>query len=388
MITKRSAHTLKSLLSATGFVALLIQSSSSALAATATRAPFGKMPDGTLVEAVTLANSKGISATLITYGATIQALNVPDRKGVIADIELGYDDLASYLTKPNYWGSTIGRYANRIGGAHFVLDGKTYQISRNNKTATLHGGAEGFDKRVWQIGAVKQGPTVSVAMTLVSPDGDQGYPGELRATVTYSLDDAGSLTLDFDATSNAPTVVNLTNHALFNMAGEGSAYGVLNQRLTIPASHYTPVDEALIPTGVLQPVAGTVFDFTKGRLLWDGLRDGHDPQIVIGRGYDHNFAIDAGLTKTTKLVARMEDPASGRVMEILSTEPGLQVYTGNFLDGTLIGKGGHIYRMGDGIALEPQKFPDAPNQPAFVSGRVEPGKPYHHRMVLKFSTTP
>ncbi len=388
MTTASLLQPLRPALYATGLAAALTLSSGSALAASATRAPFGKMADGTTVEAVTLANSRGLSATIITYGATLQALNVPDRKGNAADVTLGYDDLTSYIAKPNYWGATIGRYANRIGGARFALDGKTYQISRNNKTATLHGGAEGFDKRVWQIGAVKQGAVASVAMTLISPDGDQGYPGELRATVTYSLDDAGALTLDYDATASAPTVVNLTNHALFNLAGEGSPFGILNQRLTIPASHYTPVDDALIPTGVLQPVAGTVFDFTKGRLLSEGLRDGRDPQIVVGRGYDHNFAIDAGLTKTTKLVARMEDPASGRVMDILSTEPGLQVYTGNFLDGTLIGKGGHLYRMGDGIALEPQKFPDAPNQPAFVSGRVEPGKPYHHRMILQFSTKP
>lgn len=377
-----------SLFSASSLALLLCQTSVPAQAATAERKPFGKLADGTVVEAVTLANSKGFRATIISYGATLQSLWVPDRHGVVADVELGYDDLASYVAKPNYWGATIGRYANRIGGARFVLDGKTYQTSRNDKTATLHGGAEGFDKRVWQIGAVKQGPIASVTMTLISPDGDQGYPGELRVTVTYSLDDAGSLTIDFDATTDAPTVVNLTNHAAFNLAGEGSPHGVLGHRLTVPASHYTPVDQALIPTGVLQPVTGTVFDFTRGRILAEGIRDGRDPQIVAGRGYDHNFALDAGLTKTPKLAARLEDSISGRVLELLTTEPGLQVYTGNFFDGTLIGKSGHLYRQGDGISLEPQKFPDAPNQAAFVSGRVEPGKPYQHRMILRFSTQP
>lgn len=355
--------------------------------ASADRSLFGILADGTKVEAVTLCNGKGLSATLIAYGATLQALKVPDRNGIVADVELGYDDLASYVSRPNYWGATIGRFANRIGNSRFDLDGQTFHLVCNNQTASLHGGAQGFDQRVWQIGEVKQGAIASVAMTLISPAGDQGYPGELVATVTYALDDAGSLTIDFDAIASAPTVVNMTNHASINLAGEGAAQGALGHRLTIPASHFTPVDAALIPTGALQSVAGTVFDFRQGRLLADGIRDGRDPQIVIGRGYDHNFALDAGLTDTPKLAARLEEPVSGRVLEILTTEPGIQVYSGNFFDGTFVGKAGHLYRMGDGISLEPQKFPDAPNHPAFVSSRVEPGRPYHHRMVMRFSTT-
>jgi aldose 1-epimerase len=360
-----------------------------ALAATAQREPFGTLPDGTAVEAVTLTGANGVSARIISYGATLQALRAPDRHGRIADIELGYDDLAGYVEHPNYFGVTVGRYANRIAGGRFTLDGKAYQLPLNDKTNSLHGGTKGFDKLPWRIVSVKQGAAgASVTLALASPAGDQGYPGALQVTATYALDDKGALTIDYEAATDAPTVVNMTNHAIFNLSGEGAGPGVLGHRLTIPASRYTPVDAALIPTGELRPVAGTVFDFTRGRTLADGVRDGRDPQIVIGRGYDHNFALDAGLTADPKLAARLEDPASGRVLEVLTTEPGLQIYTGNFLDGTLVGKGRHVYRMGDGIALEPQKFPDAPNRPAFASARVEPGRPYHHRMVFRVSTMP
>jgi aldose 1-epimerase len=354
-------------------------------AATAKRERFGTMPDGTAVDAVVLTGSNGVSARIIALGATLQALNAPDRNGKVADVTLGYDDLASYVAKPNYWGQTIGRYANRIANGRFVLDGKTIQLQQNDKTNALHGGADGFDKRVWKIERVDTGPTARVVMSLTSPAGDQGYPGTLTARVTYTLDDRGALTIDFDAQSDAPTIVNMTNHALFDMAGEGSATGMLQQRLTIPARRYTPVNDALIPTGELKPVAGTVFDFTRGRVLSDGLRDGRDPQIVIAHGWDHNFVLDKGATKEPGLAARLEDPASGRVLEVLTTEPGVQFYAGNFLDGSLVGKKGHVYRMGDGVALEPQKFPDTPNQPAFGSARVEPGKPYHHRMIYRVS---
>jgi aldose 1-epimerase len=219
-----------------------------------------------------------------------------------------------------------------------------------------------------------------------SPDGDSGYPGNLTVTVTYSLDEYGNLGITFDANTDRPTVVNLTNHAIFNLAGEGSAHGATGHVLTIPAKAITPVDATLIPTGNLRQVEGTVFDFRHPRVVADGIRDGRDEQIRFGKGYDHNFALDKGMTTTPQLAARLEDPASGRVLEVLSTEPGLQLYTGNFLDGTNIGKHGHLYRMGDGIALEPQKFPDAPNKPGFVSARVDPGKPYRHVMIYRLST--
>jgi aldose 1-epimerase len=354
--------------------------------ATAKREPFGALPDGTPVESVLLTGANGVSARVMTLGATLQSFSGPDRSGHIADVTLGYDDARSYVEHPNYWGQTIGRYANRIANGRFTLDGKTYQLTQNDKTNSLHGGAVGFDKHVWQIVDVSDaGGVAKVALQMVSPDGDQGYPGTLTVTATYSLDDHGSLTIDYAATTDRPTIVNLTNHALFNLAGEGAPGGVLMQRLTVPAARYTPVTDALIPTGELRPVTGTPFDFTRGRILDDVVRDGRDPQIVIGRGIDHNFVLDAGKTPEPKLAARVEDPRSGRVLEVLSDQPGIQVYTGNFLDGTLVGKNGHLYRMGDGIALEPQLFPDTPNRPAFGSARVDPGKPYHHRMIYRLS---
>lgn len=354
-------------------------------AATAKREAFGTLPDGTAVEAVTLVGGNGVRARIMTLGATLQSLEAPDRNGTLADITLGYDDAASYVTNPNFWGQTVGRYANRIAGGTFVLDGKTYRLPLNDKTNSLHGGTKGFDKAVWRITDVKSGAQASVTMTLTSPDGDQGYPGKLDATVTYSLDDKGALTIDMGAVTDAPTIVNMTNHALFNLSGEGSAGGIYAHRMTIPARRFTPVNAALIPTGELKPVAGSVFDFTQGRVVGEGIRDGRDAQIAIGRGYDHNFALDKGLTAEPQLAARVEDPASGRVLEVLTTEPGVQFYTGNFLVGTFVGKRGHVYRMGDGLALEPQKFPNTPNQPAFGSARVDPGKPYHHRMIYRVS---
>jgi aldose 1-epimerase len=370
-----------------GAAAIALGGTSSALATTAERSVFGTLADGGEIEAVTLTNRHGISARIISYGATLQSLRAPDRQGKVADVMLGYDNLDGYVNKPNYFGVTVGRYANRIAGGRFTLDGKTHQLPLNNGPNSLHGGDKGFDKQVWKIVSVKPGPTASVTMALTSLAGDQGYPGTLQVIATYALNEEGALTIDYDATTDAPTVVNMTNHAIFNLAGEGADEPILDHRLTIPASRYTPVNAALIPTGEQKPVAGTVFDFTKGRIIHDGIRDGRDPQIVAGRGYDHNFVLDAGQTAEPKLAARLEDPQSGRVLEVLTTEPGVQVYTGNFLDGTLVGKHGHLYRMGDGIALEPQKFPDTPNQPQFGSARVDPGKPYHHRMIFRLSIT-
>ncbi|EZP50191.1 MULTISPECIES: aldose epimerase family protein [Sphingomonas] len=351
-------------------------------AATTQREAAGRLADGTAIEAVTLTAANGVSARVLTYGATLQKLSGPDRDGKIADVLLGYDDAADYAAHPNYFGVTVGRFANRIGGGKFTLDGKTYQLPLNDKVNSLHGGQVGFDKRLWRIVSAKDG---SATLALTSADGDQGYPGKLDVTVTYTMADDGALTIAFGAKTDKPTVVNMTNHGIFNLAGEGSPLGILNQRLTIPAKAITPVDANLVPTGELRPVAGTVFDFRSGRMLGEGVRDGHDPQIVMGHGYDHNFALDKGLTATPQLAARLEDPVSGRVLEVSSTEPGVQMYTGNFLDGSYIGKNRHVYRMGDGVALEPQKFPDAPNKPNFASARVDPGKPYRHVMIYKLS---
>lgn len=375
------------LISTTVAMALMLVTTTVADAGTVARKPLGDVA-GSKVEAITLSNSHGVSARILTYGATLQSLIGPDRAGKLADVMLGYDDLASYVNKPNYFGVTVGRYANRIARGRFSLDGKTFQLPINNAPNSLHGGTVGFDKVVWRVVSVENGPVAKVVLAYTSPDGDQGYPGKLDVTVTYSLDERGALSIAYDASTDKPTIVNMTNHGIFNLAGEGSRLGILNHRLTIPARAYTPVDATLIPTGERRPVAGTVFDFRGGRVFADGIRDGRDPQIIAGRGYDHNFALDAGLTAQPKLAARLEDPASGRVLEVLTTEPGLQLYTGNFLDGTLVGKHGHVYRMGDGVALEPQKFPDAPNQANFVSARVDPGKPYHHLMVYRLSVAP
>jgi len=366
--------------------ALLCATATPAYAADAVRSDAGKLADGTPVEAVTLKNDRGVAARILTYGATLQSLVAPDRAGKPAEVTLGYDSVADYEAKPAYFGVTVGRFANRIGGGRFSLDGRAYQLTQNDKANSLHGGVQGFDKRNWRILSVSSGPAARVVMALTSPDGDQGYPGKLEVTVTYTLEDAGDLTIQFDAATDKPTIVNMTNHALFNMAGDGAPEGTSRQLLTIPARTYTPVDAALIPTGELKPVAGGVFDFRTPRLVAEGLRDGRDPQIVIGRGFDHNWALDKGQTATPELAARLEDPVSGRVLEVLSTEPGLQFYSGNFLDGTITGRGGRVYRMGDGIALEPQKFPDAPNKPNFASARVDPGKPYRHVMIYRLST--
>lgn len=361
---------------------------SPACAAEAHREAAGRLADGTAVEAITLSNASGVAARILTYGATLQSLVAPDRNGVPADITIGYDDLASYEQRPNYFGVTVGRYANRIAGAGFDLDGKRYQLARNDGTNSLHGGTQGFDKRNWKVEAVEGGPVAKLVLSLTSPDGDQGYPGELDIKVTYTLDDAGDLGITFEAATGAPTVVNMTNHALFNLAGTGATEDAMRHWLIIPASRYTPVDDNLIPTGELRAVAGTVFDFRSPRLVEDGLRDGSDPQIRIGRGYDHNWVLDKGSTPEPQLAARLAHPESGRVLDVLTTEPGIQFYSGNFLDGTVTGKGGKVYRMGDGIALEPQKFPDTPNQPEFGSALVVPGKPYRHAMIYRVHTMP
>nr|WP_245653800.1 aldose epimerase family protein [Novosphingobium rosa] len=367
--------------------ALLSTTAGAAMAAEAKQESAGHLADGTEIFAITLKADNGVSARILSYGATLQSLIGPDRNGKKADVLLGYDDLAGFVDHPNYFGATVGRYANRIAGGRFVLDGKTYQLPQNDHGQSLHGGDKGFDKLPWQVVSVQSGPVARLVLSHVSPDGDSGYPGTLKATVTYTLDEKGDLGILFEATTDKPTVVNMTNHAIFNLAGEGSAGGAMDHRLTVPASAFTPVDATLIPTGEKRPVAGSVFDFRAPRRLADGLRDGKDQQIVFGRGYDHNFALDKGLTATPQLAARLEDPASGRVLELLTTEPGVQVYTGNFLDGTLVGKQGHLYRMGDGIALEPQKFPDSPNHPDFISTRVDPGKPYRHAMIYRLTVS-
>ncbi|MBC2667759.1 aldose epimerase family protein [Novosphingobium piscinae] len=366
----------------------VVQAPASVQAAEARQDNAGQLADGSTAQVITLTAANGVSAKVLSYGATLQSLIAPDRDGKLADVLLGYDTVQAYEAHPSFFGVTVGRYANRIAGGRFTLDGQTFQLPLNDKTNSLHGGVKGFDKRNWQVVAVRSGPVASVRLSYVSADGEEGFPGTLRVAVTYALDDQGGLTITFEATTDKSTVVNLTNHALFNLAGDGAPVGAMGHRLTIPAARYTPVDARLIPTGELRPVAGSVFDFREPRRIADGLRDASDQQILFGRGYDHNFVIDKGLTAQPGLVARLEDPESGRVLDVLSTEPGVQLYTGNFLDGTVPGKSGRLYRMGDGLALEPQKFPDSPNQPGFISARVDPGQTYRHVMIYRMSTAP
>lgn len=355
------------------------------LPATAVCERFGHLRDGRLVEAITLVNGD-IAARILTYGATLQSLIAPDKEGALADIVLGHDDLAGYEDHRAFFGSTIGRYANRIAGGSFAIDGKTFVLSQNDGVNTLHGGAQGFDQELWTISAIGNGVDAHVTLNHVSADGSGGFPGEVHSNVTYSLDKTGSLTITLEATTDRPTVIAMTNHALFNLAGAGAHEGAMLHRLWIPANAYTPVDASCIPTGEVRPVDGTVFDFRQGCILADGVRNGRDSQIAIGRGYDHNFVLDKGETIEPGLAAILEDPSSRRRLEVLSTEPGLQLYTGNAYDGRNIGKTGCLYRMGDGIALEPQKFPDTPNQPAFGSVRLDPGQTYKHTIIYRLST--
>ncbi len=356
-----------------------------AAAGSVERRPFGQMPGGDAIETITLANAHGLRATILTLGATVQSVIVPDRTGKPADVVLGYDTLAGYIAKPNYFGATVGRIANRIAKGQFTLDGKRYQTPVNDGVNALHGGTKGFDKVVWTVISTKGGARPSVTLRYVSPDGDQGYPGTLTSTATYSLDDQGNLSVDYGATTDKPTVVNLSNHTYWNLNGEGSVAGAMGLKMTIPAEAYTPTDAGAIPTGELRPVAGTPFDFRAPTAIGLRVRDGHDEQLRFGRGYDHNWVVSRAKPAAMQLMAHVEDPLSGRVMEVLSDQPGLQFYSGNFLDGTITGKAGHIYREGDAIVLEPQMFPDTPNRPAFGSVRLDPGQTYANHIVFRFS---
>lgn len=363
-----------------------ICSGNAAMAADVDRAGFGKLPDGQAVEAITLRNAQGVSATVITYGATLQSMILPDRAGKRADVALGYPTLDGYLVKSEYFGGTVGRFANRIAKGRFTLDGKSYQTPINNNGNSLHGGDRGFDKVLWRVTDVKRGERASVTLRYVSSDGDQGYPGTLTVDATYALSGSSELTIEYRATSDRPTVCNVTNHAYWNLAGEGAAAGAMNHRLTLAAQQYTPVTETLIPTGELRSVAGTVFDFRKPTAIGARVRDAKDVQIRYGRGYDHNFVVASDVAREPRFVARVEDPDSGRSFELWSNQPGVQFYSGNFLDGTVVGKSGHIYRQGDALVLEPQLFPDAPNQPKFLSARLAPGETYRNVIVYRFKT--
>jgi len=358
-----------------------------AAAATAIRSDFGRMPDGREVWAVTLRNDHDITVRVISYGARVQEVLTPDRNGHPADIVLGFPSLQGYLSPSDpYFGATVGRFANRIASGRFTLGGHTYQLPINDGPNSLHGGKKGFDRQLWTIVVVKQGPvSASVSLRYVSPNDDQGYPGALSTTATYTLDDQDQLRIEYQATTEAPTIVNLSNHTYWNLSGEGSG-SIMGERMMIPASEFTPVDATQIPTGAFRSVAGTPFDFRMSKSIGRDIRDGRSQQLVFGRGYDLNWVISRRAAAVPRLVARVDDPRSGRVLELASNQPGLQFYSGNFLDGTLVGTSGHIYRQGDAFVLEPQIFPDTPNHPNFGFAVLKPGQVYHNEIIYTFST--
>jgi aldose 1-epimerase len=343
--------------------------------------PFGTAPGGETVECFTLTNRRGLRARLISYGALLTELRVPDRDGQSADIVLGFDSLAPYVAEDPrhpYFGCIVGRVANRIAGGRFTLDGREYRLATNNGPNHLHGGVRGFDRRVWRARALPEENGVLFAYT--SPDGEEGYPGELTVEVRYTLTDDDELRIDYRAEANRPTPVNLTHHSYFNLAGAAGTEGILDHVLTLEADHYTPVDETLIPTGEIRPVAGIVMDFTRPRRIGDGIgRLGGDPG-----GYDHNFCLRGEGGRLAR-AATVYHPESGRIMEVWTTEPGLQLYTGNFLDGSIAGKGGVRYGKHHGLCLEAQHYPDAVNRPEFPPVILRPGQVYRQTTSYRFS---
>jgi aldose 1-epimerase len=355
--------------------------------------PFGTAPNGTPVERWTLANGD-VTMRVLTWGGVIQTLEVPDAHGHVDNVVLGFADLNGYVSDDDpYFGALIGRYGNRIAGGSFTLDGTTYQLPLNDGPNTLHGGPTGFDDRVWEASDVSHGDVAALQLHLVSPDGDEGFPGTLDTTVTYTLDAESRLKVHYEATTDAPTVVNLTQHTYWNLAGEGSGT-IYDHELQINASGFTPVDDTLIPTGEIAPVAGTPFDFREPTPIGARIRDDNQ-QLLYAQGYDHNWALDrkdngaregSDSEDALEQAAVLHDPRSGRTLTIETTEPGLQFYSGNFLDGTLVGTGGHIYRQSDGLVLETQHFPNSPNEPGFPSTELRPGQVYDSTTVFELSS--
>jgi aldose 1-epimerase len=346
------------------------------MAASVKKMDFGKTAAGKPVDLFVLTNSNGVVAKIMTYGALVTELHVPDRNGKLGDVVLGFDNLEQYLKGHPSFGCIVGRVANRVAKGKFTLDGKEYKLAINNGPNTLHGGIKGFDKYVWIGEETPASSGVAVTFSHISPDGDEGYPGKLSCSVTYALTDNNELRIDYFAKTDKATPVNLTNHSYFNFAGKGT---VLDHELTLNADNYTPADETLIPTGEIKPVAGTFLDFTKPTRIGARIKEiKANPQ-----GYDHNYVINGGGKELT-FTARVHEPTTGRVLEMLTTEPGVQLYTGNFLDGKLTGKGGTVYKQHTGFCLEAQHFPDSVNQPKFPSTILRPGETYKQTTVYRF----
>jgi aldose 1-epimerase len=347
------------------------------------RAPFGTLPDGRAVELFTLTNAHGVEIRAMTYGAIITAIYTPDRNGRRDDIVLGFDSVAGYLSGSPYFGAVVGRYANRIAGGHFTLDGVTYTLARNNGPNSLHGGLRGFDKVLWSAEPVRSDSAVGVRLRYTSPDGEEGYPGTLQVQVTYTLTAHDELIVDYDATTDKATPLNLSQHTYWNLHGHGQG-DILDHVLSLDASRYTPVDSTLIPTGEIAPVAGTPFDFRTPAAV--GARiDAANEQLRFGHGYDHNWVLDQPRPGTLSHAARLVDPVSGRAIDVSTTEPGIQFYAGNFLDGTIKGRGGQVYGHRGALCLETQHFPDSPNHPNFPSTILRPGQRYQSRTIVTFS---
>ena len=357
------------------------QRSESPATVTVTRSAFGRLPDGHGVDVYTLANAQGIEVRVMTYGAIITVVRTPDRVGHVEDIALGFDNLAGYLSEHPYFGALVGRYANRVARGQFTLDGTTYHLALNNGPNSLHGGLRGFDKVLWSAEPFSNGNAAGVTLRYASADGEEGYPGTMHVRVTYTLNSRDELDVDYEATTNKPTVVNLTQHSYWNLHGEGRG-DILDHLVEIDASYFTPVDSTLIPTGQIAPVAGTPFDFRTPVAVGARIAAPNE-QLRCGGGYDHNFVLDrkeGGLTHA----ARVIDPVSGRTLDVNTTEPGMQFYTGNFLDGTIRGKGGLVYVHRGALVLETQHYPDSPNHPNFPSTVLRPGATFRSRTVFTF----
>jgi aldose 1-epimerase len=344
--------------------------------------PFGKTENGKEVFVYSLANKKGMEVRIMTYGGSVISLRIPDRTGQFADVVLGYADLAGYLKMNPYFGGTIGRFGNRIAGGKFTLNGTPYQLTVNSAENHLHGGTYGFDKVVWDSEEIETDSTIGVRLKYSSPDGEEGYPGNLDVTVTYILTNTNELHIDYQATTDKPTIVNLTHHSYFNLTGAGEG-DILGTELMIAADRYTPVDTKLIPTGELQDVSGTPLDFRKPIPIGARIDEDND-QLKIAGGYDHNWVLNKN-DNTLSLAATAYDPKSGRMLEVFTTEPGLQFYSGNFLDGSITGKGEKVYQHRYGFCLEPQHYPDTPNKPGFPPVDLKPGEKYLQKTVYKFS---
>lgn len=351
--------------------------------AAVSRAPFGQLPDGRRVELFTLTNPHGVEVRAMTYGAIITSIRTPDRNGTRADIVLGFDSLSGYLAGSPYFGSIVGRYANRIAGGRFTLDGVTYQLARNNGPNSLHGGERGFDKVLWNAEPFQNDSAMGVRFRYESPDGEEGYPGTVRVQVIYTLTAADELRVDYEATTDKATPINLSQHTYWNLHGEGSG-DIVDHVLTLNASAFTPVDSTLIPMGLIASVAGTPFDFRRATAIGARINESNE-QLRFGRGYDHNWVIDQGSQGSLVPAARLEDPVSGRRLDISTTEPGVQFYSGNFLDGSIKGKGGRPYDHRTGLCLETQHFPDSPNHANFPSTILRPGQRYQSRTEFVFS---